>query len=603
MKDSGQQRVIITIMLGIFLVFVGRLFYIQVINDSYSLWATQNAIRKVTVYPARGVIFDRNRERVVVNRPIYDLMVVPRQLDPAMDTLGICEMLGITKETFIERMQKARSYSRFKASLFQAQISVEEFAAIQERLHEFPGFYPESRTVRSYPYSSAAHVLGYIGEVNERHIEKSEGYYQMGDYIGIAGIELSYEEVLRGKRGVRYQYVDVHNRVVGSFKDGEFDSMAVSGEVLELSLDIKLQQYAEQLLANKKGSVVAIEPATGEVLAFVSAPYYDPNLLVGSVRGKNYRMLANDPLKPLFNRPLQAQYPPGSIFKPVQALIGQELGILKPETRYPCGGGYRMGSHTVKCTHVHIALNLEESVQFSCNPYYCWAFKNMVDHNHGKSPSEGYDIWRGFMNRFTVGVKTGIDIPNEVKGILPSVAYYDKVHGKGRWRANSIISLSIGQGEVGMTPLQMANIMAIIANKGWYYPPHLVRAIGDSMRSPAGFADKKDVGIGAAYFDIVTEAMQKVVDAGTARTYGRLDSISICGKTGTAQNPHGQDHAVFVCFAPRENPKIAIAVIVENAGFGGVWAAPIASLMIEKYLLGGTKRPELEKRILEAKIP
>lgn len=602
MKNNGQQGVIAAIMLAIFLVFVARLFYVQVITDSYSIWATQNAIRKVTVYPARGVMFDRNGERVVVNRPIYDLMVVPRQLDPQMDTLSFCSLLGINKENFIERITKAKKFSRFKASLFQAQISVEEFAAIQERLHEFPGFYPESRTVRTYPFASAAHVLGYIGEVNDRQIEKSGGYYQMGDYIGIAGIELSYEEALRGKRGVKYQYVDVHNRIVGSYKEGEFDSMAVAGEALQLSLDIQLQNYAEQLLANKRGSVVAIEPATGEILAFVSSPYYDPNLLVGSVRGKNYRKLVIDPTKPLFNRPLQAQYPPGSIFKPVQALIGQELGLLKPETRFPCGGGYRMGSHTVKCTHVHTALNLEESVQFSCNPYYCWAFKNMVDHNPGHSSSAGYDIWRGFMNRFTVGERTGIDIPNEVKGILPSVNYYDKIHGKGRWRANSIISLSIGQGEVGMTPLQMANIMAIIANKGWYYPPHFVKGIGDSLQVPEDYRQRKEVGIKEAYFDVVIEAMQKVVDAGTARAYGKLDSITICGKTGTAQNPHGKDHAVFVCFAPRENPKIAIAVIVENAGFGGVWAAPVASLMIEKYLRGGTKRPDLEKRIMEAKI-
>jgi penicillin-binding protein 2 len=603
MRNTGQQRVILLIMLGIFTLYIARLFYIQVINDSYTLWATQNAIRKVTVYPARGVIMDRNGERIVVNRPIYDLMVIPKQVVAEMDTLSLCQMLGISRETFEERLDKARKYSRYKASLFQSQISVEEFAAIQERLHEFPGFYPESRTVRAYPFGSAAHVLGYIGEVNDKHIERSNGYYQTGDYIGIAGIELSYEEILRGKRGVKYQYVDVHNRVVGSYKDGLFDSMAVSGEVLQLSLDAQLQLYGEQLLANKKGSVVAIEPATGEILAFVSSPYYDPNLLVGSVRGKNYRNLVNDPLKPLFNRPLQAQYPPGSIFKPVQALIGQELGILKPETRYPCGGGYRMGSHTVKCTHVHVALNLEESVQFSCNPYYCWAFKNMIDHNGGNSPREGYEIWKGFMNRFGVGVLTGIDIPNEVKGILPSVAYYDRIHGQNRWRANTIISLSIGQGEVGMTPLQMANIMAIIGNKGWYYPPHFVKGIGDSLRPSEEYTEKKQVGIKSQYFDVVIEAMQKVVDAGTARTYGKLDSVVICGKTGTAQNPHGQDHAVFVCFAPRDNPKIAMAVIVENAGFGGVWAAPIASLMIEKYLLGGTKRPELEKRILDAKIP
>ena len=602
MNQNGRIQLVIGIILGIFVIFLGRLFYIQVITDSYSLWAAQNAIRKVTIYPARGVIYDRNGERVVVNRPIYDLMLIPLQMTEKMDTASFCDLLEIDKTVFIERVEKARKFSRFKPSLFEAQISVEEFAAIQERLHEFPGFYAESRTVRYYPMGGAAHVLGYIGEVNDAKIKSSEGYYQMGDYIGIAGIELSYETALRGQRGVRYQYVDVHNRIVGSYKDGAFDSAAVSGEQLELSIDIQLQQYVEQLFAGKKGSAVAIEPSTGEILAFVSAPNYDPNLLVGSVRGKNYRALANDSLKPLFNRPLQAQYPPGSIFKPIQALIGQELGLLNSNTRFPCGGGYRMGSHTVKCTHVHAALNLEESIQFSCNPYYCWAFKTMIDNNGTLNPSEGYQIWRTFMNRFTVGTRTGIDIPNEVKGILPSVDYYNKVHGSNRWRANSIISLSIGQGEVAMTPLQMANTMAIIANKGWYYPPHLVKSVGDGKKVPEGYDGKIDMGIQEVYFDVVMEAMQKVVDEGTARAYGKLDSIAICGKTGTAQNPHGKDHAVFVCFAPRENPKIAIAVMVENAGFGGVWAAPIASLMIEKYLLGGTKRPDLEKRILEAKI-
>lgn len=601
--QSGRQQLILAIMLGIFLIFLGRLFYIQVVTDAYSLWATQNAIRKNTIYPTRGIIYDRNKERVVVNTPIYDLMLIPNQLSADMDTVELCTLLNMSKDVLTERMTKARKYSRFKPSLLLGQINVKEFAAIQERLHEFPGIYPESRTVRHYPYKSAAHVLGYIGEVNEQRIAASEGYYQMGDYIGIAGLELSYETILRGQRGVRYQYVDVHNRIVGSYKDGVFDSMAVSGKELQMSIDIHLQNYLEQLMANKKGSVVAIEPATGEILAFVSAPNYDPNLLVGNVRGANYKKLTEDPQKPIFNRPLQAQYPPGSVFKPLQALIGQEMGILNANTRYPCGGGYRMGSRVVKCTHVHDALKLDESIQFSCNPYYCWAFKNMIDHYQNQSSSESYAVWRGFMNRFTVGQSTGIDIPNEVKGILPSGAYYDNIYGAGRWKANTVISLAIGQGEVSMTTLQMANSMAIIANRGWYYPPHLVKAIDNQANIDSVFSVKKNVGIKSSYFDIVVDAMEQVVENGTARYYGKLDSISICGKTGTAQNPHGKDHAVFVCFAPKENPKIAIAVIVENAGFGGVWAAPIASLAIEQYLLGGTKRPQIEAKILETLIP
>lgn len=604
MNASSRQNLIIFIILGIFGIFVLRLFYVQVIDDAYALWADQNAIRKVTIYPARGILYDRKHERVVVNRPIYDLMVVPRQLDPTMDTLSFCRLLKIDQSSFIERITKAKNHSRYKPSIFQAQISVEEFAAIQERLHEFPGFYPEARTVRAYPFASSAHVLGYIGEVNQRQIDKSNGYYQMGDYIGIGGVELAYENFLRGQRGVKYQYVDVHNRIVGSYKQGEFDSLAVSGEDLILSLDIDLQNYAESLFVNKKGSVVAIEPNSGEVLALVSAPYYDPNLLVGAIRGKNYRELANNPDKPMFMRPLQAQYPPGSIFKPIQALIGQQLGLIKPETRFPCHGGYRMGSHTVKCTHVHDRLNLEESIQLSCNPYYCWAFKTMIDNLPGKSSPEAYGVWRDYIASFNIGEKTGIDLPNEVKGILPSTNYYNRIHGK-KWYANNIISLSIGQGELGITPLQMANVMAIIANRGWYYRPHLVKQIGDGSKHKIDSIYRTPIKLGIEdhYFDVVLNGMQKVVDAGTARAYGKLDSIVILGKTGTAQNPHGKDHAVFVCFAPRENPKIAIAVVVENAGYGGVWAAPIASLMIEKYLLGGTKRLELEKRILEAKIP
>lgn len=601
--NSGRLSVILAIMLGIFLIFLGRLFYIQVVTDAYSLWATQNAIRKTTIYPTRGIIYDRNQERVVVNTSIYDLMLIPNQMDPHFDTLELCELLKMPKDVLVERIMKAKKYSRFKPSLLLGQINIQEFASIQERLHEFPGIYPESRTVRQYPFRSAAHVLGYIGEVNEQRIAASAGYYQMGDYIGIAGLELSYEEILRGKRGVRYQYVDVHNRIVGSYKEGSFDSMAVSGESLHMSIDIQLQNYLEALMANKKGSVVAIEPATGEVLAFVSAPNYDPNLLVGNIRGANYKKLIDDPEKPIFNRPLQAQYPPGSVFKPLQALIGQEMGILNTNTRYSCGGGYRMGSRTVKCTHVHEALKLAESIQFSCNPYYCWAFKNMIDHYQGQRSCESYTIWRAFMNRFTVGQATGIDIPNEVQGILPSTDYYDKIYGAERWKANTIISLSIGQGEVSMTTLQMANSMAIIANRGWYFPPHLVKAIDNEPLTDSFYRTKKSVEIQPAYFDIVVDAMEQVVEAGTARYYGKLDSISICGKTGTAQNPHGKDHAVFVCFAPKDNPKIAIAVLVENAGFGGVWAAPIASLAIEQYLLGGTKRPHIETKILEAQIP
>jgi penicillin-binding protein 2 len=603
LKFSEEQRVLQISIIVVFGIFALRLFYLQIIDDSYEIWSRQNSVRREIVYPARGVIFDRNRERVVVNRPIYNLMVVPRQVKSDMDTAAFCRLLGIERKTFEERMNQIVRHSRFKPSIFAAQISVEEFAAIQEGLFEFPGFYAESRAVRYYPRPIAGHLLGYTGEVNDKDIDASSGYYLPGDYIGIAGLEKTYEPYLRGLRGIRYRYVDVHNRVVGSYKDGTLDSGATPGHELELSIDIKLQEYAEQLMRNKRGSVVAIEPESGEILVMVSAPGYDPNLMVGKARTRHYKVLSRDSLKPLFNRPIQAQYPPGSIFKPFQALVAQQLGVVNPSTRYPCGGGYRMGSHTVKCTHVHGALDLTESIQFSCNPYYCWTFKNVIDHHSsGSPPSKMYETWRDYMDQFAFGRRTGIDIPNETKGVLPRNAYFDRYHGKGRWRANTIISLSIGQGEIALSPLQMATSMSAVANGGWYYAPHLVRSVGSGSDKRHFRGKKFETGIDRPYFAVVHEALQRVVDAGTATAYGRIEGITVCGKTGTAQNPHGKDHAVFVCYAPRENPKIALAVIVENAGFGGVWAAPIASLLIEKYLKGEIKRPELEKRLLEANI-
>ncbi len=599
---ENRHLLILSVALIIFSFFLVRLFNVQVINDEYSELAQQNAIRRVNSYPPRGIIFDRNGRKIVVNRPIYDLMVVPNELPKPLDTFELANLIRISPNELKHRLLKATAYSKFKPSLLHAQIRLEDFVNIQERLHDFNGIYAETRTNRTYLYPNAAHLLGYIGEASPDLIAKSNGEYRSGDYVGISGLEKTYENYLKGKRGVQYRYVDVHNREVGQYKEGAFDSLPIPGEDLHLGLDIELQVYAEKLMANKLGSVVAIEPSTGEILALVSAPGYDPNLMVGSLRGKNYKSLSKNPLKPLFNRPLQAMYPPGSIVKSLQALIGQELGLIRSETRFPCGGGYSIGSHTVKCTHTHGALNLEESIQQSCNPYYCYVFKTMVDQNHGLKPKEGYKIWYDFMRKFNVGRKCEIDLPNERNGILPSSEYYDKVFGLNRWKSSSIISLAIGQGEFGMTPLQMAHTMAIFANKGDYYRPHLVRSIGATGQKKMKYREQHHIPVKAKSFLVVQDAMQKVVDQGTATAYGKIDSIVFCGKTGTAQNPHGKDHAVFVCFAPRKNPRIAIAVLIENAGFGGVWAAPVASLMIEKYLLGGTKRPDLEERILKARI-
>lgn len=601
-SKENRHLLILSVVLIVFSFFLVRLFNVQVINEEYSELAQQNAVRRVNSYPPRGIIFDRKGRKIVVNRPIYDLMVVPNELPKPLDTTELANLIRISPKELKGRLLKATNYSKFKPSLLHAQIRLEDFVNVQERLHDFSGIYAETRTVRTYLYPNAAHLLGYVGEVSPEIIAKSNGEYQSGDYVGISGLEKTYENYLKGKKGVQYRYVDVHNREVGPYKEGGFDSLPIPGEDLHLGLDIELQVYAENLMANKLGSVVAIEPSTGEILAMVSAPGYDPNLMVGNVRSKNYKSLAKSPLKPLFNRPLQAMYPPGSIVKSLQALIGQELGLIRPESRFPCGGGYSIGNHTVKCTHTHGALNLEESIQQSCNPYYCYVFKTMVDQNRGLKPKEGYKVWYEYMKKFNVGRKCEVDLPNERNGILPSPEYYDKIFGLNRWKSSSIISLAIGQGEFGMTPLQMAHTMAIFANKGDYHRPHLVRSIGITGQKKMKYREQLHIPIKPKNFLVVQDAMQKVVDQGTATTYGKIDSIIVCGKTGTAQNPHGKDHAVFVCFAPRKNPRIAIAVLIENAGFGGVWAAPVASLMIEKYLLGGTRRPDLEERILKARI-
>lgn len=570
-------------------ILLARLFYIQVIDDSYFLSANNNVLRKINIYPARGIIYDRNGRILVQNEPVYDLMVIPRQTK-SIDTLEFCKLIGISKDEFISKMNKARKYSPFKASIFEKQLSARLFAGFQERLFEFPGFYVQNRTVRKYPDSTAAHVLGYIGEVNDYIISKTNNYYQLGDYIGISGIEKSYEDILRGQRGTKVIMVDVLNREQGSYENGAYDTVAVAGEKLISSIDYRIQKLGEQLMQNKKGSIVAIEPSTGEILCFISSPGYDPNLLVGRERGNNYIKLLRDETKPLFVRPLMAQYPPGSIFKAVEALIAQQENLIYPETRFPCGGGYSIGSRMVKCMHVHSPLDLRESIAQSCNAYYCWTFKKLIDQGNYGNVEKNFLKWREYVNNFGIGKKTGIDLPNELSGLLPTVKFYDKYYGSGRWKSSTIISLSIGQGELGVTPLQMANIMAIIANKGWYYNPHLIKAIGDKAYVKKEYTTKNFVGIDSSYFEVVIDGMQQVVDRGTAY-YAKINDIAMCGKTGTAQNPHGKDHSVFVAFAPRENPKIAIAVVVENAGFGSTWAAPMASILIEKYLKDTVSRP------------
>lgn len=592
---------------GIFIVFavilLTRLFYIQVISDEYILSAENNVIRRLPVYPARGVILDREERILVQNEPVYDLMVIPREVK-SFDTLEFCKLIGIDKSRFDRQFKKARSYSPYKASILEKQLSVQIYASFQERLSDFPGFFVQNRTVRRYPDSIGAHFLGYIGEVNQNAIEKSNGFYNMGDYLGITGVEKSYEELLRGQRGVQNLMVDALNRPKGHYADGRYDTIAVSGENLISSLDKGLQMLGEKLMKNKIGSIVAIEPSSGEILSFVSSPGYDPNLMVGRQRGNNYMDLLNDTYKPMFIRPIQAEYPPGSIFKVVNALVAQQFGLINEKTFFYCPGGYRYGRRGwMACTHVHGSIDLRGSIRESCNTYYGYTYARMIDHT-GIRPVNAYKKWRNAVSAFGIGSPLGIDLPGERKGLLPSDELYTKRFKSDRWGSSYTISLSIGQGELGITPLQMANVMAIVANRGFFYKPHLIKAIGDKKVVKEEYTIKNSAGIDPKHFNVVIQGMSDVVNQGWGTAYySKIDNIEMCGKTGTVQNPHGKDHSVFVAFAPRNNPKIAIAVIVENAGFGATWSAPIASLMVEKYLTDSISRPiYYMDRLLEANL-
>jgi penicillin-binding protein 2 len=580
------------------LVYVINLFLIQIMDPSYSFASQDNVRRRIVDYPYRGLIFDRTGKLLVHNTPVFDLMVVPRELK-VKDTALLCSRFGITIEEFQARVLEAKKYSYDKPSAFLKQLSTVDFAKIQDFLVDYKGFYPQKRTMRSYSHQSLANALGYIGEVNKRQLERQEdGYYQQGDYIGINGLESSYESYLRGKRGARYVMVNVRGVEKGPFKGGEFDTLSIPGTNLISTVDLNLQQYGEKLMGYKIGSVVAIEPSTGEILSFISAPSYDPNILTGRDFSKNFLSLQKDSLVPLFNRPLMAMYPPGSIFKIAQALIALEEGIITPNTRFVCNRAL------VNC-HPHPSLlDVQGSVQHSCNPYYYMVFKNMIERGLNTSKYKdselGYDIWYNRIKKFGFGEKLGVDLPNEKSGTIPSNKYYDRIYGNLRWKFSTIYSLSIGQGEIGTIPIQMANLAAIIANRGYYYAPHLIKSIGDDGPK-SEYKIRHDAGISPAYYGPIVDGMEDVVNAGTA-TRSRIKHISMCGKTGTAQNPHGEDHSVFIAFAPKDNPKIAIAVFVENAGFGGTWAAPIASLMIEKYLTDTITRPALEKHILDKRF-
>ncbi len=604
-NDQFQNRRLIIggLMILVVAIYIVRLFNLQIVDDSYQDKADSNAFLKRVEFPVRGLIKDRNGKVLVFNKPAYDVMIVMKEIR-GLDTLDFCNTLGITVENFNNRIRDIRNkagYSSYTPQAFMSQLSSAEYGVLQEKLFKFPGVYIQKRTLREYSYPNAALLLGSIGEVSKKTVANDE-FYIAGDFAGQNGIELTYEKELRGEKGVEILLRDAHGRIQGKYEGGIHDVPSKPGKNLMLSIDVDLQAYGEELMQNKVGSIAAINPSTGEILALVSSPTYDPSLLVGRQRSKNYKKLVNDPLKPLFDRPMMACYPPGSTFKTVNALIFQQEKIINRGTSYGCSKGYHVGSFKVGC-HAHFSpLNLVQSVQHSCNAYYCAGFRAMLDAPKYKKVSAAFDVWKNHVVSLGFGYKLGADVPNEKRGYIPNVEIYDKIYGKDRWKSLTVVSLSIGQGEVLATPLQIANLGAIIGNRGYYYTPHLVKEIegGEIDRS---FIQKKVVTIDPQYFDPIVEGMDLVMKAGTGWA-SRIDSIEVCGKTGTAQNPHGKDHSIFMAFAPKDNPQIAICVVVENSGFGATWAAPIASLMIEKYIKGyvPARRNYLEERMFNTNL-
>ena len=592
-----RRYVISGIAVGVVLVYIIRLFFLQIIDQSTKDQADNNALVKQTIYPSRGLIYDRNGELLVFNQPIYEVTMTMRDMGAGWDTLAFCRSLQISREEFDERIEeikdrrKNRGYSRWTPQVFMSQLKKEDIATLQESLFLFPGIQIRKRTLRDYTYNAAAHVLGSVGEVNQNDIDR-DPYYSRGDYSGRDGLERTYEAQLRGVKGMEVLMRDVRGRIQGSYQDGEMDVTAQAGTDLHTTLDIRLQLLAEELLAGKIGSAVAIEPKTGEILALVSSPGWNPKVLVGKERSRNYVQLLNDPTKPLMNRATQATYPPGSTFKTIQSLVCLQQGAITPNTLYPCSGPK---STPIKCTHHHGSpVALDRAIEQSCNPYYWCAFRDLLQMDgYGKDNEDfrhRYELWRNDVMSFGLGQKfTDTDLSEQSSGSIPSTKFFDRYYGKTGWKAITIRSLSIGQGEILVTPLQLANQAATIANDGYYISPHLNK--NDSMLTHI-----HRLNIDKKYFDAVKEGMNRVMIYGTGRHYA-IDSLHMAGKTGTVQNPHGRDHAIFIGFAPVENPQIAVAVVVENAGFGATWACPVATMMMEQYLTGEVKRRDLRKRI------
>ena len=588
-------------------ILIAKLFSIQIIEDKYKLSAENNTMVYTTIYPTRGIINDRNGNILVGNKVAYDLMVTPKEVE-AFDTLALCRVLDITPEFVKEKMDEFYRNRRrigWQSVVMIKQIPPETYMKFAEVAYKFPGFRGQARSIREYPFNAGGNLLGYVSEVNASYIAKHPEEYKAGDYAGMTGIEAAREKELRGEKGHNIWLRNSRNKIESRYKDGELDKEAVPGDDIMTTIDAELQHYGQMLMNKKVGSLVAIEPSTGEILTLVSSPGIDVDQLANI--GQHYKEISSDPYKPMFNRAVQASYPPGSVFKLVNGLIGLQEEVFTPNTHYPCSMGYHFGRNKLGC-HAHKSpLNFEESIMMSCNAYYCYVLRSLLENPKYDSIDEAMDKWNEYVKSFGFGKKLGSDFPSELGGNIPDSKYYNRVYRKGGWKATTVISLSIGQGEIGCTPLHLANLCATIANRGFYYTPHIIKDSENVTIDPK-YKEKNYTMVDTTHFHKVIGGMYRAVNSGYGSggtaSVAAVPGLDICGKTGTAQNPHGHDHSVFICFAPRDNPKIAVAAYVENGGFGATWAAPIASLLTEKYLTGEISgdRKALEERMLNGDL-
>lgn len=607
MATEGRRNKLLAGLVVVAAIILCKLFYIQIIDDKYKINASNNSMVYDIIYPTRGIIYDRNGKIIVGNKVAYDILVTPMEVEP-FDTLLLASSLGVGTDFIRERMAYYKENRRrigYQSVVMIKLVTPETYMRFAEVQYKFKGFRGQVRSIRDYPINAGGNLLGYVSEVDKAYMDKHPGEYRSGDYAGKTGIEAAREVDLRGEKGYNIYLRNSKNQIEQRFNDGELDKEAVPGSDIVTTIDADLQKFGQELMRNKVGSLVAIEPKTGEILTLVSSPGVDVEMLADI--GQHYEEISKDPHKPMFNRAVQASYPPGSVFKLVNGLIGLEEEVFTPQTQYPCSMGYHFGNHKLGC-HAHKSpINLEEAVMMSCNAYFCYVLRAMLESKKYKDIGEALDKWNEYAQSFGFGHKLGSDFPSELGGILPTSKLYNKYYGKGRWKFTTIVSISIGQGEIGATPLQIANLSAMVANRGWYKIPHIIKS-SDGVEIDPKYTERRYTMVDTLNFKKVINGMWKAVNAGYGSggtaSVAAVQGLDICGKTGTAQNPRGADNSVFICFAPKDDPKIAVAAYVENGGFGATWAAPIASLLVEKYLTGeiGETRKELEKRVLQGNL-